>query len=223
MSFSLTVEERKERGKKVSILREGGKLPAVMYGPKEEAVSLVIDRVQFENLFKEAGESSIITLEGLDKPKDVLVQDVAFDARRGGAIHVDFYAIEAGKKVTVNVPIEFEGESPALKLGGTLTKVLHEIEITSVPKDLPQAIIVDVSSLEDFESRIFVKDLSIADGVDVSNDPEDVVALVQEVQEEIEEPVEQVDMDAIEVEEKGKDGEEGEGAEGEADDEQQKD
>ncbi len=203
MTFSLPVEIRSERGKKLGKLRDAGKLPAIMYGPKEEATSLSLDRVAFEKLFKQTGESSVITLTGLSKPKEVLVHDVAFDARRGGITHVDFYAIEAGKEITVHVPLEFEGESPAIKLGGTLTKVLHEIEVTCVPSNLPQHITVDVSSLVDFESRIHVKDLTIPKGVTVENDLEDIVVLVQAVEEESAEPA-VLDMSTIEVEKKGK-------------------
>jgi large subunit ribosomal protein L25 len=209
MTFSLTVEPRKERGKKLAMLRKAGKLPAIMYGPKEEATPLTLDLVQFEKLLKEAGESSVITLEGLSSPKEVLVHDVAFDPKRGGVVHVDFYAIEAGKEITVNVPLEFVGEAPATKQGGTLTKVLYEIGITCMPKNLPQHIIVDVSSLDDFEKRIHVKDLDIPKNVTLSNNPEDVVALVQAVKEEVEEVPVTIDMDAIEVEKKGKTEEEG--------------
>ncbi len=99
MTFTLPVENRTERGKQLTKLRNAGKLPAVMYGPKEETTSLSIDRIAFEKLFKQTGESSVITLTGLSTPKDVLVQDVAFDARRGGITHVDFYAVEAGKEI----------------------------------------------------------------------------------------------------------------------------
>jgi large subunit ribosomal protein L25 len=204
MTFSLTVEMRTERGKQLGKLRGAGKLPAVMYGPKEEATPLTLDRIAFEKLFKEAGESSVIVLEGLKAPKEVLVHDVSFDPRRGGIIHVDFYAVEAGKEITVGVPLEFIGEAPAIKLGGTLTKVLYEVEVTAKPKDLPQHIDVDVSSLDDFEKRILVKDLNVPKGVTIENDLEDVVVLVQAVEEEKEEPVAPVDMTAIEVEEKGK-------------------
>lgn len=204
MTFTLAVETRTERGKQLDSIRAAGKLPAVMYGPKEETTPLTIDRVAFEKLFKQTGESSVITLQGLTGPKDVLVQDVAFDPRRGGVIHVDFYAVEAGKEITVHVPLEFVGEVPALKLGGTLTKVLHEVEVTCTPQNLPQHIDVDVSVLVDFEKQIHVKDLVIPKGITVENDPEDVVALVQAVTEEKEEPVAAVDMSAIEVEKKGK-------------------
>ncbi|HEU4677088.1 MAG TPA: 50S ribosomal protein L25 [Candidatus Paceibacterota bacterium] len=213
MTFSLTVEERKERGKQLARLRSAGKLPAVMYGPKETATAITLDKGKFEKLFKETGESSVIVLDGLGEPKEVLVHDVSFDPRKGGIIHVDFYAVEAGKEITVNVPLEFVGEAPAVKQGGTLTKVLHEVEITAKPANLPQHLTVDVSSLDDFEKRITVRDLEVPAGAKLENDLEDVVALVQAVEEEKEAPVEAVDMSAIEVEEKGKKEEPTEGAE----------
>jgi large subunit ribosomal protein L25 len=204
MTFSLPVEIRTERGKQLNKMRNAGKLPAVMYGPKEESTPLTIDKIAFEKLFKQTGESSVIVLSGLTTPKEVLVHDVSFDPRKGGMTHVDFYALEAGKEITVGIPLEFVGEAPALKLGGTLTKVLYEIEVTCMPKDLPQHISVDVSTLVDFESQIHVKDLTIPANVKIENDMEDVVALVQAVTEEAEAPVEAIDMSAIEVEKKGK-------------------
>lgn len=204
MTFSLTVEAREIRGKKLAALREQGKLPGVVYGPKEKATPLLIDRVAFEKVLKDAGESSVITLEGLGTPKDVLVHDVSFDPARGGATHVDFYAIEAGKEITLHVPLEFIGEAPALKQGGTLTKVLHEIEVTCVPANIPQHIDVDISVLDSLDAQIHVKDLVIPAGVTIENDPEDVIVLVQAVEEETEDAPTAIDMSAIEVEKKGK-------------------
>lgn len=204
MVVTLNVKPRTERGKQLARLREQGKLPAVVYGPKEEAQALTIDRQTFEKLFKEGGESTILTLTGLKEEMEVLVHDIAFDSKRGGYVHVDFYAIERGKELTTEVPLEFTGEAPAVKLGGTLTKVLHEIEVTCRPSVLPRHIIVDVSLLNDFEDQIQVKDLTIPEGVTVENDPEDVVALVQAVEEEVEVAPTAIDMETIEVERKGK-------------------
>lgn len=203
MTFTLQATARAERGKKMEALRKSGKLPAVVYGPKEPASAITIDQSAFEKMFKETGESSVITLTGLGGNKDVLVHDVAFDSRRGGIIHVDFYAIEAGKEIEVDVPLHFTGESPAIKLGGTLTKVLHEVSVTCEPSKLPKEIIVDVSVLETFGSQIHVSNLVLPDGVKVQNDPTDVVVLVQAVAEETATPT-AVDMSTIEVEKKGK-------------------
>lgn len=203
MTFSLTVEPRDAKSK-AAALRDAGRIPGVLYGPKEQPTSFSVERSAFEKLLKEAGESSIVTLEGLGTPKDVLVHDVAFDATRGGAIHVDFYAIEAGKEITLDVPFEFIGESAAVKQGGVLTKVLYEIEVTCAPANLPKHITVDVSALSELGAQIHVKDLVIPTGVTIENNPEDVVVLVQAVEEEAEVAPAEIDMGAIEVEKKGK-------------------
>ncbi|MCA9363707.1 50S ribosomal protein L25 [Candidatus Kaiserbacteria bacterium] len=212
MAATLEVSQREERGKATEALRANGKIPAVLYGPTEEAVAISLDRASFERTLREEGESSIYTLTGLGTDKEVLVHDVAFDPARGGVIHVDFYAIEAGKELTTDVPLEFIGDAPALKLGGTLTKVLHEVEVTCRPSDLPKHIEVDISALQNLDDQIHVSDLALPAGVKVENDPHDVIVLVQAVEEEKEDASAPVDMSAIEVEEKGKKEEEGEPA-----------
>ncbi len=201
MTVKLAVTPR--TGKAYKARREGT-VPGIVYGPKQESVTVAVSRSAIEKTVREAGESTIIVLEGIGEPVEVLIHDVSFNAEKGGIEHVDFYAIEAGKELTVDVPLEFIGEAPATKQGGSLTKVLHEVEVTCRPADLPQHIDVDVSTLVDFESQIHVRDLVLPKGVKVENDPEEVVALVQEVKDE---PIEEttVDMSAIEVEQKGKD------------------
>lgn len=208
--LTLTVEKR-EPGNAES-LRKGGKIPAVFYGPKEESTPIAVDRKTFEKVFRSAGESSIITLEGVGEPKDALVHEVTKHPVTDAFEHVDFYVIEKGKKLRVDVPLLFTGEAPAVKnLGGTLMKVLHEVEVEAMPKDLPHELTVDVSSLETFDSQIAIKDIPVPAGVTILNDSEETVASISQPQEEIEEPVAPIDMDAIEVEKKGKD----EAAEGE--------
>jgi large subunit ribosomal protein L25 len=105
--------------------------------------------------------------------------------------------------VTVNIPLVFIGEAPAIKLGGSLTKALHEIEVTGKPSKLPHEVEVDISSLVTFEDHIRVKDLNLPSGITIGNDPEETVAVVSEVKEEPDE-VAELDIDSIEVEQKGK-------------------
>lgn len=204
---------KKDGGVDNSKLREEGKIPAVFYGPKEESTSVILDEVEFNNVFKEAGESTIVAVKAGDDTHDALIHDVQYNAVTGKVIHVDFYVVEKGKKISVSVPLEFVGESEAVKsLGGNLVKVMHELEIEVLPKDLPSLIEVSIESLVDFESQIHVKDVILPEGVEAKVDLEDVIALVQEAKEEEEEPeVEEVDLDSIEVEQKGKGEEEGEG------------
>jgi len=214
-----TLQVRKREGKKsLKQLRGGSEMPAVFYGPKEETTPIAIETDVFKKLWKEAGESTVIDLKGDGIEKEVLIHDVDVHPVTGEPRHADFYVIEKGKRVTVKVPIEFVGVSPAVKeLGGVLLKVMHEIEIKVPPKDLPQHIEVDVESLVDFESQILVKDVSIPESAELITNEDDAVAIVNEAKEE-EEPEEVASIDDIEVEQKGKkeEGDEGEATEGES-------
>jgi len=189
---------------KLHKIRKEGKIPAVFYGPKEPSTPISLSEIEFVKAWKQAGESSIIALESEGETHDALIQEVDVDPVTSKVRHADFYIVEKGKKVQVHVPIVFEGIPPAVKeLGGTLTKVLHEVEIEAKPADLPHEITVSVDSLVDFESRVIAKDIKLPAGVTLITDPEEVVALVSEVKEEVEEAP--VDLSAIEISvEKGK-------------------
>lgn len=202
--------EKRDKKTKADRVRKGGKIPAVFYGRKEASTSVSVGENDFLKAWKEAGESSIISLvyEGKDMP--ALINEVAVDPVRGTPIHIDFYVTEADREVEVNVPLVFVGEAPAVReLGGTLVKVLYELPISGLPKNLPHEITVDISKLATLESVIEVKDISIPAGVSAKASPEDVVASIAVAKEEVvEEPV--FDATAVEVEKKGKKEEEGE-------------
>ncbi len=186
-------------------IRAAGSIPAVFYGPKEAAQSIKIVYPDFEKAFKEAGESTVVTLVVDGEEHETLIHDVSYHPVRGTVAHVDFYVIEKGKKVQVHVPLEFTGVAPAEKtLGGTLMKVMHEVEIEAMPKDLPHEIIVDISSLVDFDSQIHASDIVLPSGVTLIAEDDEVIALVQAPNEESDEPAEAVDISSIEVEKKGK-------------------
>lgn len=201
MTLKIHVTPR-EQGTDAARLRAEGKLPAVVYGPKQEPIALALDARAFAKLFAEAGESTIIELEGLKEPVEVLIHEVNFAPTKGGVEHVDFYAIERGKEMETTVPIEFIGESPVEKTGGVITKALYEIDIKCRPSNLPRHIEVDLSILANIDDRITVADLKAPEGVKFDTDPEAVVAIASEVEEEEESAP--ADMDAIEVEKKGK-------------------
>ena len=184
-------------------LREMGKIPAVFYGPKEESTPITLDSIEFMKVYNEAGTSSIITLHIGDEDHDALIHDVQFHAVSSKPLHVDFYVIEKGKKLTLYIPIEFIGEAPAEKLGGILVKVLHEVEIEAMPRNLPQHLDVDISVLVDNESIIHAKDIILPEGVELQTDPEETIILVQAPKEEEAEEV-VFDPEAVKVEEKGK-------------------
>lgn len=159
-------------------------IPAVVYGPKQPSLSITLERKEFEKIFKQAGESSVITLKGLDKPLDVLVHDVSFNAVRSEIQHVDFYALEVGKEITTDVPLEFVGESVVEKIDGMINKVLHEVEVTCQPADLPHNIEVDISVLTEIDAKILVSDLVVPKGVKIETLATEVVAIVVGAREE---------------------------------------
>lgn len=191
-------------------MRKGGDIPAVFYGPKEASTPIIINEVEFMKAYKEAGESSIITLKIGSDEHDTLLKDVQFDAVSLRPLHADFYVIEKGKKLRVNVPLEFVGVSPAVKnLGGVLMKVAHEIEIEAMPKNLPHNIVVSIDGLVDFNAQVHAGDLTLPEGVELISGKDEVIALVKEPKEEKEEVAAPIDLASIEVEKKGKKDEEG--------------
>jgi large subunit ribosomal protein L25 len=203
MKLTLNVEKR--AGNSAYKLRKAGKVPAVFYGRKEESTPISIKEKDFLKVWNEAGESTIISLHGVDKDIDAIIQDVELHPVTDKPLHADFYVIEKDRKIKVDVPLEFTGEAPVEKQGLVVVKVLHEIEVESLPGNLPQHIEVDLSSLVEIESQILIKDLKLPEDVKATLHEDDVVVSVSEArEEEPETPSEAPDMDAIEVEKKGK-------------------
>ncbi len=208
--LKLSVQKRQKGSAKE--VRNTGEIPGVFYGPKAESTPISIKEVEFMKAWKAAGESSVITLLEGSEEHDALIHDVASNPVTDKVEHVDFYVIEKGKKVSVAMPLDFIGESPAVKnLSGILIKVIHELEIEAMPKDLPHSIEVDISSLTDFNSQIKVSDIKLPAGVEAKVDAEEVVALVSAPKEEKEEEaVTTIDMESIGIsDKKGKKDEEG--------------
>ena len=207
--FNLSAALRNEK-EKVKTLREKGFLPAVLYGPKTKNFSLRLNEKEFEKLFKQAGESSLISLEvkGAKEKFLVLVHDFQKDPLKGNFIHVDFYQPALDEKTEATVPLEFIGEAPAVKeLSGTLVKNISEVEVKALPQNLPHEIKVDISCLKTFDDSVLIKDLIIAKEVKIIKEPEEIVALVtppEKVEEELEKPIEEKpeEVEKVEKEEK---------------------
>jgi len=213
--LTLKVKIRKDLGKKVKVLRKQGILPAVLYGPKIKNLSIEIDFKEFENIYKEAGESSLISLEvdpsansGQVKKFPVLIHEVKKDPLSGKPIHADFYQPILTEEVEATVPIVFEGEALAVKeLGGTLVREISEIEVKALPKNLPHEIKVDINGLKTLDDEILVKDLKLPENVTIQRDKNEIVALVtppetEKIEEELEKPIEEKVEEVEEAEEK---------------------
>ena len=207
--ITLNYVDRKEVGNSDS-LRNEGFIPAVFYGKKQASTSIAILRSEFSKVWKEAGESSVVSLVGPAGTVDALIHDVDQDPVTEIPRHADFYVFEKGKKIEVSIPLVFVGVSPAVKdLSGNLVKVMHEIAIEASPENLPHEIEVDISALVDFDAQIVAGDLKLPTGVTIAGDVEEVVASVSAPKaEEVEEPTVAPDLSTIEVAKKGKKDEE---------------
>jgi len=196
--LTLLAKAREVVGKKVESLRKQSLLPAVLYGPKIKSQPLNVDLKEFEKVYKEAGESTLIKLKIKDeklKSKEfrVLIHDIQRDPLTEKIIHVDFYQPRLEEEVEVTLPLIFEGEAPAVReQGGTLVKIISEIEVRALPKNLPKEIKVDVSVLKTFEDNIKISDLKLPEGVKILKEPDEIVASVAPPEEEelAEKPVE---------------------------------
>lgn len=181
-----------------------GFIPAVYYGSHSAATSIFVDAKEFAKLLSSEGSSSSVSLVTEHGKETAMIQDVQVHPVKGHIIHADFYVLEKGQKVHVKTPIEFTGESAAVKAGGVLVKVMHELSVEGDPTKLPHEFTVDISALVDTHSVIQVSDIKLPAGVELYHvNATDIVASISVAQEETAE-VTPVDLSAIEVEKKGK-------------------
>ena len=210
--MNILTATKRSKAEKLDAIRSNGMVPAVVYGARMENTLISVPSVLFTKLFKIAGETSTIVLEiagETEKEKstkvDVLIHEIQADPIRGFPIHIDFLAIDMNKEITVSVPVEFTGIEIAEKASsGVLVKVIHEVEVEALPKNMPHEIIVDVSTLVAIDDQIHISDIKLPSGVKILANEDEVVALLANVKEEVVEESAPVDLSSIEVEKKGK-------------------
>lgn len=203
--ITLSVTKRDAvKGPSAYNLLDQGKIAGVVYGGAIVSTPITLDILAFDKVLREAGEATIISLQGLGMDISALIHEVDLDPLTNRPRHIDFYAITKGKKVEVKIPLEFFGESEAARAGANIIKVLHEIEVEADPMNLPHSMHVDMSVLKEINDQIRVQDLVLPAGISLITNPEDVIVLVQEVIEEKVEETPATDLSSIEVEKKGK-------------------
>lgn len=176
----LRARVRTTLGKRVKTARAAGFLPAVVYGENMPNQPISVPERDFEKVYREAGESTLVRLEVDGKTHNVLIHDTSFDPMTGRALHADFYAVRMDRVLRARVPLEFAGESPAVKNeGGVLVKVAHELEVEALPADLPHNLTADLSLLAALKTRIFLRDIAVPKGVKILGPYDEVVAVVE--------------------------------------------
>ena len=205
---TLAAEHREITGKKVSTLRHGGRLPAVVYGRGLDSASVSIDTHEFELLRRRVGSNALIDLS-IDgkKSQPVLIHDVQIHPVNRRPLHVDLFLVRMTEELTVDVPLVAIGDSPAVSIeGGTLLHPTESVKVRALPDHLPQSIEYSIESLVDFDATVHVRDLVIPEDVTLVTDGDEIIAKVQAPRVEVEEAP---------VVAEGEEGAEGEAAEGE--------
>ena len=167
-------------------LRASGRIPAVLYGAKKQAVAISVDPKQISRiLHSEAGHNSIFDLTVGGESAKGMVVDWQYDPLSGKLLHIDLKRIAMDEKMRVSVPVHLVGEAPGVKIGGgIMDQVLREVEIECLPGDIPSHIDADVSHLE-FGQVLRVADLPHGGKIKFVTDEQQTVAHVTHVKEEV--------------------------------------
>ncbi|MGI8968514.1 MAG: 50S ribosomal protein L25 [Chloroflexota bacterium] len=174
----LKAEPREVLGKKVRRLRREGLLPATVYGHNVTPQSIQLNAHELITMLRHTGRTQLIDLAiGSQAVRPVFIKQTAIDAKRHLILHVEFFQANLREKTTSHLPLHFDGESPAVKLGGIFLPVLDHIDIESLPDDIPaDGWHVDISSLLEMNDQIHVSDLHLPDNVAVLTPDDEVVA-----------------------------------------------
>lgn len=174
----LAVRPRQVVGKKVAQLRRDGVLPGVVFGGRKDSTSVQTDLRSFERSYRRWGNTTLLSLEGLDGDAiPALIHGVARDTMTGRLLHVDFQRVSLTEKTHAEVPLHFVHESPAVKtLGAVLVHARDHVTVEAFPQDIPHAIEVDLSPLIEIDDALYVRDL-VFDKTTVSivDDPDELV------------------------------------------------
>jgi large subunit ribosomal protein L25 len=175
---TLSARPREGTGKGVArTLRRSGQIPGVIYGHARQAQSLALNAREFDRLLEHVTASTVIELNVDGKTSRTLIREIQRHPYKREVLHVDFQELVAGEKVTVEVPIVYVGTAQGVRDGGILDQIKHALTVEADPTVLPEHFEVDVSSLT-IGHALYVRDVSIPEGVAVQDDPDSPVALV---------------------------------------------
>jgi large subunit ribosomal protein L25 len=168
-SFEVSAETRKDQGKGASRrLRLAGKVPAIIYGGKGEPTNITLNQLKLLNVIEdEKFYSSIISLNLDGTSQQAIVKDIQMHPARNSVVHVDLQRVLADQPIRIRLPIHFLNQAtcPGVKVqGGLVSHLRTDVEISCLPKDLPEALEVDMAAMS-LHDTLFLKDIKLPAGV----------------------------------------------------------
>lgn len=213
-NVTLELEKRGDKKLKAGKAIGEGLVLGIVYGKGiKKNIPVVFSRINFLRALEKTGEGTLVKLkiDGDKLPKDAIIQDIQYHTFTEDVIHVDFMVVSLEEEVEVETPLEFTGVSPAVKdLGGIFVQNVENVEVRCKAKDIPRTITIDISRLATFNDMIYLKDVVVPAGVEILDNPELVVAMVDEPrsEKEMEELEQEATVDVSGVEGVKKEGEE---------------
>ena len=168
----IEAKKREGTGKKVARqLRAAGRIPAVMYNEKGEAVSLDVDAAEFNKVWRAITATTLVTLKVDGQSHDAFIRDTEYDIKTDTVLHADFFVVTNTKPVTRKFKVQYSGTPAGVLKGGFMVKHVPEVVVKCLPKDLPARLSVDVSKVN-IGDNLRVKDLNLGDKITVLTDAE---------------------------------------------------
>ena len=193
-------------------LRRKDRIPAVLYGPGIDPISLSVDTKDLEQIFQNTRPSQIIfnlnIQNGKTITKSTMIKEFQIHPVSDNYLHIDFYEIAMDRKISVRVPVSTKGKSIGVELGGTLQIIRHELEILCLPLGIPEKIELDITDLQIGDS-LHLEDISLEDNIEFPPDVNFTVLTISSPKVEVEELEEELE-ELEEAEEAEEDKEAGE-------------
>jgi large subunit ribosomal protein L25 len=174
----LKATKREVVGRKVGALRRQGKLPAVLYGHRIETTPILLDAYEGSQTLSYLTSSNLVAVDLDGKQYLAQVREKQRDYLKNRLVHVDFQILSLTEKMRAKVSIELTGTAPAVKnFNAEIHTGLNALEVECIPQDLPERIVVDISGLTKLGDSIRVRDVVLADKVEILADLEEVIAI----------------------------------------------
>jgi large subunit ribosomal protein L25 len=176
-------------------LRKSGLIPGVLYGHGKEATAFAVDPHALRPVLGGGGTHAVlsVTVEGHKRAHNAIVKELELDRVKSTVTHIDLQEIRLDETIETTVSVSFEGEAVGVKAGGMLDESTREVTIKGLVTEIPEHLVLDISGM-DINDTAKVGDLVVPEGIEVVNDPEEVLCSVlppRKVEEEVVEGVEE--------------------------------
>ena len=178
MAKQILIKAKTRESKTPNALRAEGNIPATIYGHGFKSISVQINAKEFSKIpHKAYSHINELNIDGEKFP--ILIRNVQVDPVRDTFLNIEFYKIKSDEKITVKVPLNYTGHSPAIVAGGILIVSHNEIEIQCLPKDIPDTIDVNLEEIKEIGQAIHSKDLKVSENIQILAKPEEVLVKVE--------------------------------------------